>query len=48
MLDDNDENNEHDEEIDVYLKSLKNERKTGRKEWISRRKLKSGGRGSTT
>ena len=28
MLDDNDENNEHDEEIDVYLKSLKNERKT--------------------
>ena len=24
MLDDNDENNEHDEEIDVYLKSLKN------------------------
>ena len=30
MLGDNDENdnNEHDEEIDVYLKSLKNERKT--------------------
>ena len=30
MLDDNDENdnNEHDEEIDVYVKSLKNERKT--------------------
>ena len=30
MLDDNDENdnNQHDEEIDVYLKSLKNERKT--------------------
>ena len=28
MLDDENDNNEHDEEIDVYLKSLKNERKT--------------------